>query len=396
MSIIYIGSIYPPGQIEKLKSFGSSIDFAADTFQISLLEGLFCYYRDMKIITSPNISNYPKVKKKLFSKKEFQLSYNKQKHIFTGFVNIPILKHISKLVRISREIKKSIDKDSDNRIIIYGVGSPSLLALYYINKRRYKSCLIVPDLPEFMSDKKKLSYLIGKKIDKLFINLGIRKIDSFVLFSPYMKERFPVYNKPWIHLEGVFSKTKTFSLEEKKENYRTILYSGSLSKRYGIMDLVKAFNLIDKDNYRLWICGGGDALSEIKDFEKIDKRIQYLGLLSKEEVRRKQKQATLLINPRHKIDEYTKYSFPSKTMEYMASGTPVLMSHLLSIPSEYEKHLYFFDDESIEGMKNKIIEICEKSQEELNAFGKAASKFIINEKNEKKQANRIVELLKEI
>ena len=106
-----------------------------------------------------------------------------------------------------------------------------------------------------------------------------------------------------------------------------------------------------------------------------------------------QKKATVLINPRHSADEYTKYSFPSKTMEYMASGTPTLMAHLASIPQEYESHLFFFDDESIEGMKKKIIEVCEKSQSELEIFGKAASKFILEEKNEMKQAKKIVDMI---
>ena len=116
-------------------------------------------------------------------------------------------------------------------------------------------------------------------------------------------------------------------------------------------------------------------------------------MLSKSEVRTLQKKATVLINPRHSADEYTKYSFPSKTMEYMASGTPTLMAHLASIPQEYESHLFFFDDESIEGMKNKIIEVCEKSQSELETFGKAASKFILEEKNEMKQAKKIVDMI---
>ena len=69
MNIIYIGSIYPPGQIDELKSLGSSIDFAAETFQSSLIQGLSNYYPEIKIITAPNISSYPRINIKKFSKK---------------------------------------------------------------------------------------------------------------------------------------------------------------------------------------------------------------------------------------------------------------------------------------------------------------------------------------
>lgn len=392
MNVIYVGSIYLPGQVDELKSLGSSVDFAAETFQSSLLEGLHNYYPNLKIITAPNISNYPRISKKLFRRKEFNLPFNNIKHIFTGFINIPIIKHLSKLIRVRRTIKLALDNNKDNKILIYGVHSPFLLALYGINKKKYKSCLIVPDLPEFMSDNKKIGYVVGKKIDRFFINIGLKKIDSYVLFSSHMQEYLPVTNKPWINIEGIFCGESSINTSDKGSN-KLILYTGMLSKRYGIMDLINAFSLIDKDNYRLLLCGGGEAVHDITKIQEKDDRIQYLGMLSKSEVRELQRKATLLINPRHSKDKFTKYSFPSKTMEYMASGTPTLMSHLKSIPKEYEKHIYFFDDESVEGIKNKIIEICEKPQDELDAFGKAASEFILTEKNEKKQAKKIVDLL---
>lgn len=396
MSVIYVGSIYPEGKIDELKDLGSSIDFAAETFQSSLLRGLCHYYPSIKIITSPNISSYPKIKKTIFKRDDFRLSFSNINHIFTGFINIPVFKHISKIIRVRKAIKKSLSKNDDNIIIIYALHSPFLLSLLGIRKKLYKSCLIVPDLPEFMSERKNIFYILGKKIDKLFINVGLKKIDSYVLFSSFMREKINIKNKPWINIEGLFCNDTIESYATKKEKHKTILYTGSLSIRYGIINLVEAFTKIEDHNFRLWICGGGNALDKIKKIQKHDKRIHYWGLLSKEEVRKLQKRSTLLINPRSSTDEYTKYSFPSKTMEYMASGTPTLMAKLASIPQEYKQHIYFFDDESIEGMKNKIIEICEKPQSELDAFGKAASEFILNEKNEKKQAKKIVDLINSI
>ena len=55
------------------------------------------------------------------------------------------------------------------------------------------------------------------------------------------------------------------------------------------------------------------------------------------------KEAKLLINLRNPEDKYTKYSFPSKTFEYMVSGTPFFTTKLEGIPSEYYNYLYCID-----------------------------------------------------
>ena len=57
-----------------------------------------------------------------------------------------------------------------------------------------------------------------------------------------------------------------------------------------------------------------------------------MGCVTNDEIVRLQCEATLLVNPRPSDKEFCKYSFPSKTIEYMASGTPVLMTKLPGVP----------------------------------------------------------------
>ena len=63
-------------------------------------------------------------------------------------------------------------------------------------------------------------------------------------------------------------------------------------------------------------------------------RIEFLGMLPRTDVLELQSKATILVNPRQPVGDFTKYSFPSKTIEYMASGTPLLMYKLPGIPEE--------------------------------------------------------------
>lgn len=63
-----------------------------------------------------------------------------------------------------------------------------------------------------------------------------------------------------------------------------------------------------------------------------DRRIQYLGSIPHDEILQLQRTASLLVNPRTPEGIYTKYSFPSKTMEYLASGTPTLYMNCQEFP----------------------------------------------------------------
>ena len=78
----------------------------------------------------------------------------------------------------------------------------------------------------------------------------------------------------------------------------------------------------------------GDALFELAlETNKLDVMLEEVksisvALCESEELTRlmnhpkivkEEKKSTLLVNPRFTNEEYTKYSFPSKNMEYMAS-----------------------------------------------------------------------------
>ena len=107
-----------------------------------------------------------------------------------------------------------------------------------------------------------------------------------------------------------------------------------------------------------------------------------------------QTEVTVLVNPRQNNEEFTKYSFPSKTMEYLSSGVPVVAYKLDGIPDEYDEYLNYVEDNSAEALANKLIEICEMTQEERNAIGSKGQKFVLENKNAIAQTKRIVEFIR--
>ncbi len=386
MKILFLGSLYPSNRVEEIQHNSSFFDYPGNTLQNALVDG-FDTHIDLNIVTAPNIKRYASIK---FKGSKF--SHNKvSEDVCLTEIDIPVIKELL----LSRKYYKAIKAKTDiDAIIIYSTSFPALYAatLYKRQNPTVKIINIITDLPHYMSYNNSWLYDMFKSIGiKLYYKYSIN-IDGYILLAPKMIEKLPFKEKPWLQIEGIYNNNVNIKDTKKCKN-KTILYTGTLSSRYGIIDLLDAFSLINDSDFNLIFCGKGDSVDEILKRGKHDKRIKYLGVLSREETLRKQKEATLLINPRKSSDDYTKYSFPSKTMEYMASGTPTLMTKLECLPQEYYSYLFFIEDETPNGIKDKIIDICQMSQNELLLFGKRASDFILEHKNAEAQTQKIVKFI---
>lgn len=389
--IIAISSIYP----DELKSYllknKAQLDLAGHTFENAVVNGFSKLGVNFCLISAPVIRAQNNLKKFLKGYRFKSIINKETDDIYIGNICFPIIDKIYEFFTIRKELSKQFKKHPKASLLIFSLHSPFLIAYYTLFKRR-NTCVVVYDLPQFMSENKSYIYRFAKKIDHILILKCLRKTDSYVLLSSDMINFLPNEDKKWEVIEGIYNTTNTI-IKSNETDEIIILYTGGISKRYGVFDLIEAFIRIPYDNYRLILCGNCNNKDLLDDYLYKDKRISYLGLIDKSEVACLQSKATVLVNPRHSGDEFTKYSFPSKTMEYMASGTPTIMCKLHSLPSEYFDYLFLFEDESIEGYKNKLIEVCSMKKSFLYEFGERASNFIKSKKSEIIQAQKIVNLL---
>jgi glycosyltransferase involved in cell wall biosynthesis len=87
--------------------------------------------------------------------------------------------------------------------------------------------------------------------------------------------------------------------------------------------------------------------------------ITYLGMLPYEKTLELFERADLLVNPREE-DLYTRYSFPSKIFDYLASGKKIMCFKLPGIPEEYDEYLNFFTQNDPNGMMKEIEDVLEQ------------------------------------
>jgi glycosyltransferase involved in cell wall biosynthesis len=395
MKIVFVGSVYPLEREEEIRrNSRAGIDNAANNLQWALLTGLDHFYPDTEVLTQPCIGTFPlKYRRVLFKGSGFSHKPGARDHCL-GFINLPLVKHLVKEIELFKILKKNTGHLKETTIIIYGVHSPYLKAVTQLKgkHKNIKICQIVPDLPQFMSESRNPIYRLLKCFDAILINNYLKKVDSFVLLSDHMAPALNVGNRPWTRVEGIFEQ-KHVTEHAEKENYKTILYTGTLAQRYGIINLLDAFDAIKNPDYRLWICGEGKCRGEIQKRAGSDRRIKYFGQQTRASVSVLQKRATVLVNPRTPEKDYTKYSFPSKTMEYLASGTPCIIYGLEGIPEEYFHYCFVINNENRDGLKEMIVNVCEKDPAELEALGKKAYEFILKNKNPISQVKKICDLI---
>ncbi len=384
--MIFLGCLFDRKNEEYyLKKSPRGLSNAAGAFQWACIDGFILNGEKLKIVNVLPVGTYPKAYKDLILKDRIW-EYNGEKHYEVGSINLPFFKQAQR----ARKIKKFLKNQSDKNIVIYSAYAPFLKAVYKL-KKDYIVTLIVTDIPEYY-DLQKTSFLrrFLRKLNNKKVYKYLKRIDKFVLLTEQMKDALSVNDRPYTVVEGIYSSNNEVSAE--KSNKKAILYTGTLMKKFGISNLLTAFDGIDGDDIELWICGSGEAEEEIKKLAKVDARIKFLGFVKREEALKLQKQATILVNPRQDKGVYTKYSFPSKTMEYLASGTPLVAYKLAGTPDEYDKHIFYVNGDTANDLKDTLVKVLTKSDAERTEFGQNAREFILNNKNAKTQTKKIIEL----
>lgn len=399
LDIVFLGGVFPKNKINEIleKSIGP-VQNAADALQWKFIEGLHLNNKNnINILNSLFIGSFPKRYKELFiNTYEFKENDN---IIGTniGFINLPIIKFFSKYQTSKKHIKKWANNNTNKTKVIIGYAMTwnvvhSLKFAKKMNKNII-TCLIVPDLPQYMnlSSSRSVLYNIFKNVEINLINHDCKYIDEYVLLTEPMKDMIGCSN--YTVIEGI-SESKAIDKSERFEKI-TFLYTGTLQEKYGVKNLVDQFSLIDNDNIQLIICGYGELDGYIRDISKRDSKIKFYGSLAREEVLKLQNKADFLINPRPNNEEYTKFSFPSKILEYLSTGNPVLTFKLDGMPDEYDKYIYYFDENDHLCIKNKIEEVIKYSKNDLELFGKKAMQFVKDEKNSRKQVYRLLKKISE-
>ncbi len=405
LDILFLGRLLPREKEAEIKSkMKNGMVDAANALQWNIIDGLEANdCGKMKILNYLPVESFPRgyEEKKI---EEFSFAHTDKydcEDLNVGCTNLPIIKHFLNIIPFKSKVKKWAKKTGNTKkVVLLYTASSMYLKLAKFAKRinpEIETCCIIADIPEYATGNDlhgiRLLYSNFRKEECASL---YKHIDKFVLLTEQMAKRLEI-NSPFVVMEGIAPELNVKvnnDLAEKYKNEKYILYTGTLNYKFGIGELLDAFALLDDKEVRLMICGFGQAESRIKEEMKTNPGIIFLGKVDRSQVMALQRNATVLVNPRRNNEEYTKYSFPSKTMEYLASGVPLVAYKLDGIPDEYDSYINYVPDDSAESMAYVISRVLKMSDDERKQKGNIAKLFVTENKNNITQSKKILDFIR--
>ena len=401
MKIFYCGSVCGGDVFNKTVAESKvNPSASAQNFETALIKGFSaCDGVEVTVASAESVAAFPNGNRLFLKKRKDRLTSDITANIVPA-INLPYIKnvcHANGTAALFRRWLKTCKADEPKCAFLYGL-YPSV-AKKMLKECRKSGCSIfavITDVPATMFTYTKSKNILKRLFSGSYRNraVGLQdKFDGYVFLTKQMSEAVAP-SKPFVVIEAIADSTLFDSLPDvKKAEPRTVMYAGALYRKYGVDMIVSAFEKTEND-CELQLFGSGDMESELAEKSKENPRIRYCGRVSRDEILKREREATLLLNFRNGEDEYTKYSFPSKMTEYMLSGTPLFTSRLDGIPEEYYAYVYSTSAKDAEQLAREMDEILSDG-EALSEMGRRAREFVMNKKNEKCQAGKIVDFLRE-
>ena len=400
MKLLLLGSLISAAQMEQLNSNSKEkASVAPVNYETMLAKGLVENGAKVDALSVPAVAAFPHSIYKHIDKKQETIENNIQIQ-WVPFVNIQGLKQLTIKKNVEKLLEQWLQENKDIKdkvVLMYSIYPPyTEPAVRLCQKYGCHLSAVITDLPEYMYSWKNMKGIRGwysKRLSEKMLELQ-GKCDSYILFTKPMAAKMGIEDKPYMVSEG-FCDASIFDDIPDQEKYprKTIVYGGNLSRLYGIQNLVKGFMQTYLD-VELHLYGAGGDAAFIEECAKKDSRIKFFGRVDRKTLLVALKKAHLLVVNKPTSDDYSNYSFSSKILEYMASGTPLLTTKVGGMPEEYWKYCYFIVDETCDGLAQAIKSVMEKTTEELRNMGVSSREFSIEQKNCFTMVKEITDFLK--
>lgn len=300
-NILFCGT-YIPKEISHRVENSSE---AANNFQHELIKRL-------KKNNNVNIMTY--ISYKVFNIKELEETFEKYRNSYV----IKSKNYISTIFNYYKTILSIIIKNNIDVVILYNLTYINLFIDLICRMKNIKSVLIIADFTDVCECKG----FVRKAIAKI-TKLKFKKFSHRIVLSSNLYNKLQYKNT--ILLQGGINikKYKDFTPMDRKKDL-IILYAGALEEVTGVDILLDSIQQIPDDNLTFIISGRGSLVDQIKLAERRDKRIKYVGFLEESEFIQILSKAHILINPRNMNLDQNNNNFPSKILEYLATGKPII------------------------------------------------------------------------
>jgi glycosyltransferase involved in cell wall biosynthesis len=244
-------------------------------------------------------------------------------------------------------------------VFIHGLNSPFILVGFLLRLFGYKICVILTDSPggPLKGEPRVLSWL--RLLNKWFIGSVTRHADAGLALTHSLANTF-IPGLPVLVFPGFSNVDKFLSLPNVDLNIKDemiVCYAGSLQAQYGVINIIKIVGEIKSAKIRLLVCGGGEGVEDVSTLSSRYTNVDYLGMLGEEDLLDLYGSVNVFVNPRPNGFTDINNSFPSKLMEYLATGRPVISTPLPWVPEDILNTIKFTATDDPDDIKSAILDV---------------------------------------
>lgn len=393
MRVTLLGFTVPPQMLDWINTHDALMASQTHRFAWSLVRALARNGVEVDLISAAPVSDFPRNPRVFWGRGCFVVDGTQG--LLLPFVNLTGFKHVTRFLASLWWAARRLRRRPPDWLLVHGVHSPFLwFAVLASRGLRLNVAVVLTDPPGVIRTEDGRLRTFLKRIDIGIVRAALARTDAVVVLAEALAEDFAP-GVPYLVVEGLLDVPRVESRIEDP-SAKTVVFAGSLRAEYGVANLVEAFRAIRAEDVRLEIYGRGPLEPWLVDQAEVDPRIATPRLVPPEALPEIYAGATVLVQPRQVDQDFVRYSFPSKLIEYMASGTPTVSTRLPTIPPEYETHVVWSEGDTPASLARAIVEVSSWSQERRRTFGEGAARFIRDSRSTRTQGNRIKSFLADL
>lgn len=378
MKVLFLGYAVSESQADLLS--GASI--AGNKMQLGLIWSLVQSPQAPRIdaVTVFPMAPFPKDRKICIRRACIDLGRS-QRSRRVGFLNVPVLKQITQALAVTLEGVFLTRRNRYDCVLAYNMYPQVGIAAWLIGRLFHIPVVLLLADPPVEQDANRRGF--SKILVGLFNGLTERLIctcGAVIVLNSSAAERYAPRAKRLV-IDGAVDPGSVPTPVHRPANgggtEKHVVFTGALASYNGIAEMIEAMQLIRSDDVLLEIYGDGPLADHVRDAASSTMNITYHGRVGSSTIARIHQEAFLLVNPRRIDDQISKVTFPSKMLEYMLSGTPVLTTRLNGFTSDYEGKVFFTKDDSARSIATAIDDLACRPISELQKTADDARAFVL-------------------
>jgi glycosyltransferase involved in cell wall biosynthesis len=394
-ALAFVGALVPEGERARYPAHSP----AGQQFQRELLRVLAEQgYPPDRLISLPPVASFPRDRRLLLRRRTVP---SEARLVELPVVNLgglkPLTAGVATVAAVVRWARERGPHDGGRIVLGYNASNPSGWAVVAGARAiGARAVLIAADVP--VPGAGDVPGTLSRRLEARLHHASIRRFDGIVALSPYTLTDYGG-GAPGLLLEGGVAADLTAARFDARAGGQVpgrptrLAYTGRLTETAGIDLLLGAFALLEGAGWRLTITGWGEGAARVGAAAAADPRIEYLGRVERSRVLEVYARADILVNPHLTAPRSARYAFPSKLLEYLATGRPTVTTALPWIAAEYGGHCRLLREETPAALAATVSDLAAVPEPARLAAAAAARSWVLKEKSWDAQGERLAAFL---